>query len=119
MLIFKISLRKFIHEVTRIIPFDCHDNSSHIQQNSTCKAGSVEKRKMHVELARLHLQQFLFHKSFAECLTKKKSKQDFASSYGVCLQKREQEPLVNYGKVLGIRRVSRFSRKCLQIPVSC
>ena len=40
-----------------------------IQQNSTCKAGSAQKRKMHVELARLHLQQFLFQKSFAECFT--------------------------------------------------
>ena len=93
MLIFKISLRKFIHEVTSIIPFDCYNNSSDIQQNSTCKAGSAEKRKMHVELARLLLQKILFHKSFAECLTKK-NKQHFASSYGVCLKKKEQEPLV-------------------------
>ena len=60
MLICKISLRKFIHEITSIIPFDCRDNSSDIQQNSTCKAGSAEKRKMHVELARLHLQQFFY-----------------------------------------------------------
>ena len=69
------------------------------------------------------LQQFLNHKSFAECFIKKKKKKKkkkkFASSYGVCLQKGEQEPLVYYGKVLGIRRVSRFSRKYLQIPVSC
>ena len=33
---------------------------------------SAQKRKMHVELARLHLQQFLFHDSFAECDTEKK-----------------------------------------------
>ena len=73
MLICKITLRKFIHEVISIIPFDCRDNSSDIQQNSTCKAGSAEKRKMHVELARLHLQQFLSHNSFAECFTEKGS----------------------------------------------
>ena len=45
MLIYKRSLRQFIHEVTSIIPFDCHDNSSDIQQNSTCKVGSAETEK--------------------------------------------------------------------------
>ena len=80
-----MSLWKFIYEVTIIIPFDCCDNSSDIQQNSTFKAGSAEKRKMHVELTRLYLQQFLFHKSFAECFTIKKIKPHFASSYGICL----------------------------------
>ena len=30
---------------------------------------SAQKRKMHVEFARLHLQQFLCHNSFAECFT--------------------------------------------------
>ena len=62
-------LRNFIHEVTRIITLDCRDNYSDIQQNSTYKAGSAQKRNMHVELARLHLQQVLFHKSFAEYFT--------------------------------------------------
>ena len=62
----QIFLRNFIHEVTSIITFDFRDNYSHIQQNSTCKAGSAQKRKMHVQLARLHLQHLLFHKSFAE-----------------------------------------------------
>ena len=100
MLICKRFLRKFIHIVTRIIAFDCHDSYSDIQQNSTCKAGSAQKRKMHVELARLHLQQFLFHKSFADCFTEKKNKQPFASSYGTRLPKSEQKPLVYYGKVL-------------------
>ena len=61
MLIYKIVLRKFIHEVTSIITFDSRDNYLDIHQNSACKAGSAQKRKMHVELARLHLQQFLFH----------------------------------------------------------
>ena len=69
MLICKIFFRKFIHEVTSIITFDCRDIFLEIQQNSTCKAGSAQKRKMHVELAILHLQQFLFHKSVAECPT--------------------------------------------------
>ena len=41
----KIFLRKFIHEVTSIIKFDCFDNYSDIQQNSTCKAGSVKTMK--------------------------------------------------------------------------
>ena len=45
MLTCKIFLRKFIHEVTSIIAFDCRDNYSDIQQNSTCKAGSAQKPK--------------------------------------------------------------------------
>ena len=100
MLICKIFLQKFMHEVISIITFDCRDNYSDIQQNSTCEVGSAQKWKMHLELARLHLQQFLFHKSFAESFAWKKNKQQFATSYGVWRQKREQEPLVYYGKVL-------------------
>ena len=84
MLICKIVSRKFIHEVTSIMAFDCRDNYLDIQQDSTRKAGSAQKqKKMHVELARLHLQQFLFHKSLAECFTEKKNKDHFASTYGV------------------------------------
>ena len=64
MLICKLYLRKFIHEVTSTITFDCRDYYSDIEQTSTCKAGSAQERKIHVELARLHLQQFLFHKEF-------------------------------------------------------
>ena len=73
MLICKIFLRKSIHEVTTTITFDCQDNYSDIQQNSTCKAGSAQKRNMHVELARLHLQQFLFHQSVAKVSLKRKT----------------------------------------------
>ena len=62
MLISKIGLRKFIHEVTSITTFDCRDNYSGTQQNNTCKVGSAQNRKMHVELERLHLQQ-CFHKN--------------------------------------------------------
>ena len=72
MLICKLFLRKFLHEVTSIITFNCRDNYSDIQQNSMCKAGSAQKRKLHVELARLHLQQCLFLKSVAECFSLKK-----------------------------------------------
>ena len=38
---------------------------------------SAQKCKMHVELAKLHLQQFLSHNSFAECFTEKKNGQHF------------------------------------------
>ena len=75
MLMCEIFLRTFMHEVINIITFDCHDNYSGTQQNSTCKAGSAQKGKMHVELEILHLQQFLSHKSFAECFTLKKNRQ--------------------------------------------
>ena len=57
---------------------------------------SAQKRKMHVELARLHLQHFLYHNSFAESFTEKKTQTTFPSSYGVLQQPREQEPLVFY-----------------------
>ena len=73
MLICKIFLGKCIREVTSIITFDCCDNYSDIQQNSTSKVESAQKRKMHVELARMHLQHFLFHKSFVECSLKRKT----------------------------------------------
>ena len=74
-LICRIFLWKFIHEVKSIIIFDFSDNCSGTQQNSTSE--SAQKRKMHVELARLHLQQFVSHNSFAECFTKKKNRQHF------------------------------------------
>ena len=38
---------------------------------------SAQKRKMHVELARLHLQQVLSHISCAECFTERKNRQHF------------------------------------------
>ena len=60
LLICKIFLGKYIHEVRSSITFDCRDNYSDIQQNSTYKAESAQKRKMHVELARMHLQHFFF-----------------------------------------------------------
>ena len=73
MLISKILLRKLIHEVTSSITFDYSDS----QQNSMCKLGSAQKRKMHMELERLHLQQCLSQKSFAECVPQKKNRQHF------------------------------------------
>ena len=44
MLICKLFLRKFIHEITSIITFNCRDNYSDIQQNSTCKVGRAKKK---------------------------------------------------------------------------
>ena len=52
-------------------------------------------------------------------LKESKKQQHFASSYGVWLQKREQEPLVYHGKVLEYDNWAVFPRECLQIPVSC
>ena len=72
MLICNIFLRKFIHEVTSIIIFDCQDNYSDIQQNSTCKAGSAQKRNMHVEFARLHLQQFFYFTNQLQNVSRKR-----------------------------------------------
>ena len=66
-----------MHEVKGIITFECSDNFSGIQQNSTRNAESAQKRKMHVELARLLLQQVLSHSSFAECFTEKKNRHHF------------------------------------------
>ena len=76
-MICRIFLWKFIHEVKSIITFEFSDNYSGIQQNSTCNVKSAQKRKMHVELAILHLQQFLSHNSFSECFTEKKNRQHF------------------------------------------
>ena len=42
----------------------------------------------------------------------------FRSSYGVWLQKREQEPLLCYSQVLVDDKQPIFPRECLQIPVS-
>ena len=74
-LICRIFLWKFLHEVKSIITFDYSDNYSGIQQNSTCNMENAQKRKMHVELARLHLQQFLSHNLFAGCVTEEKNRQ--------------------------------------------
>ena len=51
-----------------------HSNSMIIIQGFS-KAGSAQKRKMHAELEKLHLQQFLSHKAFAVCFTEKKIRQ--------------------------------------------
>ena len=45
MLICKILLAKFIHEVTSIIIFDCRDNYSDIQQNSRAKRKVLKNEK--------------------------------------------------------------------------
>ena len=76
-IICKLFSWKFIHEVSSIINFDCRDNYSGIQQNFLCKAGSSQNSKMHVELKRSHVQQFLSRKSYAECFTKKQKRQHY------------------------------------------
>ena len=114
MLICKIFLGKFIRVVTSIITFDCRDNYSDIQQNSTCRAESARKRKMHVELARMHLHYFtnrllnvsLKRKTFC-IIIRRMTTQKGARAVGILHQG------------AGIRQVSRFSRECLQIPVPC
>ena len=93
-----------MHEVTSIITFDCRDNYSDIQQNS--KAGSAQKRKMHVE--RLYLQQFLFHRSVAKCFIEKKKQTTFC----IILRRMTKEKGARaVGIILqgaGIRQGSRF-----------
>ena len=42
-----------------------------------CADAQIQKRKMHVELGRLHLQLFLSHNSFAGCFTENKNIQHF------------------------------------------
>ena len=58
MLLCKIFLRKIIHKVSDIISFDYHYCYSDTQQHSMCKFGNAQKRKMHVQLERFHLQCF-------------------------------------------------------------
>ena len=70
-------LMKIYTEVKSVITFKFSDNYSGIQQNSMCNVESAQKCKMHVELVRLHLQQFLSRNSFAECFTEKKNRQHF------------------------------------------
>ena len=89
-----------------------------IQPNSTCKAGSAQKHKMHVVLERLHLQQFLSHKSFAECSTEKKNRQHF--HHHMAYDYRRESKSRWYDKQGGgIQQVCQFSQEYLQIPVSC
>ena len=108
-LIYRIFVWNSIHEVKSIITFEFSDNYSGVQLNSTCNVESAQKRKMHVELARLDLQHFSSHNSFAECFTEKKKQTTFPSSYGVLLQQREQEPLVCYRNTYQLRYPSVYA----------
>ena len=93
MSICKIFLRKFIHKASGIISFDCHCYYSDNQQHSTCKLENAQKRKMHMQLERLHLQDILSHKSFAQCFTKKKNRKHF-HSYTACDYRKESKTRV-------------------------
>ena len=126
-------MKIYIHEVASIIVFEFHDNYSDIQQNSTCNAGNAQKRKMHVELERLHLLQFLSRKSFAKYFTEKKretkkqtnkqknknkqtNKQTnkkqtiFPSPYGVWPQERTRAGMLRQGAGIHIANVARLQR---------
>ena len=69
MLICKIFSCKYIHKVSGSISFDWHRYFSDTQQHSACKLGNAQKLKMHVQLERLQLHDFLSHKSVVQCFT--------------------------------------------------
>ena len=118
MLICKIFLRKFIHTVSGIMSFDCHCYYSDTQQHSTCKLGNAQKRKMHVQLERLHLQEFLSHKSFAQCITLKKNRKHF-HHYTTYDYRKEVQKAFYATKGVVWRQENHFSQKCLQIQDFC
>ena len=134
MLICKILLRNSIHEVTNIITYDCRDNYSGIKQ-SRC----AQKRKIYVELERLHLQRFLSHiyhllnvslktktdnmSITIRCTTTDVSLKTKTDNMSITIRCTTTEERVRGVDVLlqgaGIRQVSHFFRECLQIPISC
>ena len=62
--------------------FDCRDDHSDIQQNSSCKAWSVQKRKMHVELRDCICSYFYLVNRLLNVSPERKT-DIFPSSYGV------------------------------------
>ena len=69
MLIYKMFLRELIYEFKSIITYDCRDSYSVPSKTPHAKREVLKTKKMHMQLERLHLQQFLSHKSFAECFS--------------------------------------------------
>ena len=118
MLICKIVLRKFIHKASGIISFDCHCYYSDNQQHSTCKLENAQKRKMHLQLERLHLQNILSHKSFAQCFIKKKNRKHF-HSYTACDYRKESKTHFYATKRCWLTTRKPFSQNCLQIQDFC
>ena len=117
MLISKILLWKFIHEVTSIITFDCCDNYSDTQQSSMCKVGSSQKRKMHVELEGLHLQQ-CFHKHHLLNVSLKRKTDNISIIIRRMTTEKRARAVGIPRQGAGIRQVSHFFPRMLQIPVS-
>ena len=88
MLICKIVLQKFIHKVSGCISFDCHCYYSDTQQHSMCKLGNAQKRKMHVQLERLHLQDFYHINQLLNASLKRKTEHIFIIMRHVTTEKR-------------------------------
>ena len=88
------------------------------QPNSTCKAGSAQKHKMHVVLERLHLQQFLSHKSLLKVPLKRKTDNISIIIWHMTTDKKARAVGI-ISNVVVVRQVCQFSQEYLQIPVSC
>ena len=67
MIISKVLLRKFIHEVTGIITFDCRDNYSDTQHKSMCKVKSTQETKNARGARGAAFAVMFSQKSFATC----------------------------------------------------
>ena len=116
MLLCKILLRKFIHEVT----IDCSDNYSDLQQNYTCKCSKTINARgaREIAFAAIFISQiicWMFHlKQTTFCIIEwRMTAEKGARAVGILRQG------------TGIRQVSGFLFfffffwKCLQIPVPC
>ena len=119
---------KFIHEIRSIITFDCRENYSDIQQSSTRKTGSAQKKKKkkkkkkntknargarEIAFAAIFISQiiwWMFHlkekQTAFRIIVRRMTTEKGARAVGILR------------KYASIRQVSQFSRECLQIPVS-
>ena len=113
----QLFLRKFIHEVTSITTVDCRDNYSDIQHNSTCKAGSA-LNKCTWSSRDCICSIFYFTNHLLNASLKRKT-----SNICIIIRRMTTEKAARAVGVLrqaaGVRQVSRLSRECLQILVSC
>ena len=72
--------------------------------------GNAQKRKMHVQLERLHLQDILITQIICSM---------FHFLYGIWLQKKRANRIFMLQKEFGWRQENHFSQKCLQIKDFC
>ena len=78
------------------ISFDCHCYyllfviCYYYSATLIVQIGNAQKRKMHVQLETLHLQDFLSHKSFAQCSLKRKIRTHF-HHYTTCDNRKESK----------------------------